>query len=157
MKSLQQIGALYDEIDRGFDAEFRDALNTGNTDAAQRIEQKQLLNDQAYFVLCWGQLETEIDDACRAAIRKRKASTSWEKRRGFDFYNPDDKRLSGLTFDRRVPIVLDLDGGPGSPYAKVMSYYEMRNKVAHGKLEAKRIDVSAVVADFFVIQSALAR
>ncbi len=157
MKSLQQIGALYEEIDGGFDAEFDDAVDTGNEAAAQRIEQKQLLNDQAYFVLCWGQIETEIDDACRAAIRNRKASKSWEKRRGFDFYNPEDKRLSGLPFDRRVTIGLDLDGGPSSPYAKVVSYYEVRNKIAHGKLEAKRFDVSAVVADFYVIQSALTR
>ena len=157
MKSIQQIGALYEEIDAGFDAKLDDAVANGDEAAAQRIEQKQLLNDQAYFVLCWGQLETEIDDGCRAAVRKRKASKSWEKRRGFDFYNPDDKRFSGLPFDRRVTIVLDMDGGPGSPYAKVMSYYETRNKIAHGNLEAKRIDVSAVVADFYVIQGALIR
>ena len=157
MKSLQQIGALYEEIDADFDAELDDAVASRDEAAVQRIEQKQLLNDQAYFVLCWGQLETEIDDACRAAIRKRKASKGWEKRRGFDFYNPDDNRLSGLPFDRRVAIVLDRDGGPGSPFAKVMSYYETRNKIAHGKLEAKRIDVSAVVADFYVIQGALTK
>lgn len=157
MKSLQQIGALYAEIDAGFKAELDDALANGDRAAAQRIEQKRILNSQAYFVLCWGQLETEIDDACRAAIRKRKASRSWERRRGFDFYNPDDRRLAGLPFDRRVAIVLDIDGGAGSPYAKVMLYYEMRNRIAHGNLEAKRIRVSAAVADFYVVQGALTR
>jgi hypothetical protein len=157
MKSLQQIGALYEEIDTSFDAELDRAVAAGDEAAAQRIEQKQLLNDQAYFVLCWGQLEAEIDSACRDAIRQRKASKSWEKRRGLDFYNPDEKRLSGLPFDRRVAIVVDLSGGPGSPYAKVMSYYEMRNKIAHGKLEATRIDVTEVVEDFYIIQGALTR
>ena len=78
-------------------------------------------------------------------------------RRGFDFYDPDDKRLSGLPFDRRVGMVLDRGGGPSKPYAKVIAYYETRNKIAHGKLEAKRIDVSEVVADFYVIQAALVR
>ena len=78
-------------------------------------------------------------------------------RRGFDFYNPDDKRLAGLPFDRRVAIVLNCNEGPGSPFAKVMAYYETRNKIPHGKLEAKRIDVSEVVADFYVIQAAFAR
>ena len=78
-------------------------------------------------------------------------------RRGYDFYNPDDKRLSGLPFERRVAIILNYNGGPGSLYARVMAYYEMRNKIAHGRLEAKRIDVSEVVADFDIIQAALAR
>jgi hypothetical protein len=78
-------------------------------------------------------------------------------RRGFDFYDPGDSRLSGLPFDRRVAIVLDRDGAPGRPYAKVMSYYETRNKIAHGKLAANRVDVARVVADFYVIQGALTR
>jgi len=157
MKNLAQIGALYEEIDRGFDDEHQDALTVGDEASARRIEQKQLLNDQAYFVLCWGQLEAEIDEACRAAIRRRQSNATWELRRGFDFYDPADRRLSGLPFDRRVAIVLDREGAPSRPFAKVMSYYETRNKVAHGKLEAKRIDVSEVVADFYVIQGALTR
>jgi hypothetical protein len=157
MKSLSQIEALYDEINQTFDTQRQQALTAGDNATAQRIEQKQLLNDQAYFVLCWGQLETEIDDACRATIRRRRSNASWDMRRGFDFYDPDDKRLSGLQFDRRVAIVLDRDGKPGRPYAKVMSYYEVRNKIAHGNLEAKRIDVTEVIADFYVIQGALTR
>jgi hypothetical protein len=56
---------------------------------AKRIERKQLLNDQAYFVLCLGQLESEIDEACRDAIRNRQSDKTWANRRGFDFYNPD--------------------------------------------------------------------
>jgi hypothetical protein len=44
---------------------------------------------------------------------------------------------------------------PGRPYAKVMLYYEMRNKIAHVKLEAKRIDVAQIIADFYVIQDDL--
>lgn len=157
MRSLQQIVALYEEIDRKFEAELAAALEAGDAGAAERFEQKQLINDQAFFVLSWGQLETAIDQACRAAIKRRRSNASWEMRRGFDFYNPDEKRLGGLQFDRRAAIVLDSDGGPGSSFAKVIAYYETRNKIAHGKLEAKRIDVSEVVADFYVIQSSLAR
>lgn len=78
-------------------------------------------------------------------------------RRGFDSYNPDDKRLAGLPFEQRVAIVLNRNEGRGSPFAKVMAYYDTRNKIAHGKLAAKRIDVSQVVTDFYSIQAALAR
>ena len=157
MKSLSHIEALYEEIDGTFDIVRYDAVAQGDEPAARRTEQKQLLNDQAYFVLCWGQIEAEIDEACRVAVRKRKANPNWEMRRGFDFYDPDDKRLSGLPFDRRVGMVLDRGGGPGKPYARVMAYYETRNKIAHGRLEAKRIDLSEVVADFYVIQGQIAR
>jgi hypothetical protein len=82
-----------------------------------------------------------IDEACRTAIGRRKANANWEMRRGFDFYDPNDRRLSGLTFERRVSLVLDRDGGPGTPHSKVIAYncIQMRNKIALGKLEAKRI------------------
>src|SRR5204863_186853 len=86
----RRIEPLYEEIDRGFDSEHRDARTAGDEASARRIEQKQLLNDQAYFVLCWGQVETEIDEACRTAIRRRQSNASWDVRRGFDFYDPDD-------------------------------------------------------------------
>ncbi len=157
MKSLQQIAALYEEIDKSFEDERLKAIGDADEPLRQRIEQKQLLSDQAYFVLCWGQLESEIDDACRATIRRRQSNSNWDMRRGFDFYDPDERRLSGLPFDRRVAIVLDRAAGSGSPYAKVISYYETRNKIAHGRLEAKRIDVAGVVADFYVIQGAIRR
>jgi hypothetical protein len=157
MNSLQQIGALYEEVDGVFDAQRDNAVAIGDQPMAQRIEQKQLLNDQAYFVLCWGQLETEIDEACRIVIRRRQANASWEMRRGFDFYEPNARRLSGLPFDRRVAIVLDRSGGAGNPYASTMGYYEMRNRIAHGRLEATRIDVTEIIADFYLIQAALSR
>jgi hypothetical protein len=157
MRSLPQIVALYEEIDRGFDVDSEAALTAGDHAEAQRIEQKQLVNDQAYFVLCRGHLEAEIDDACRAAIARRKGHQNWEMRRGFDFYDQTDRRLSGLPFERRVAIVLDRNGGTGSPWAMVISYYGMRNRVAHGNLAAARIDVSRVVQDFYVIQGTLTR
>jgi hypothetical protein len=157
MNSLPQIVALYEKIDRAFDSDRQTALTSGDQVEAQRIEQKQLINDQAYFVLCWGQLEAEIDDACRATIARRQADQSWEMRRGFDFYDPQDKRLSGLPFERRAATVLDRNGGKGSPWAKVMNYYGMRNPIAHGNIKATRIDVSLVVQDFYVIQGALTR
>ena len=38
-----------------------------------------------------------------------------------------------------------------------MRHYEVRNQIAHGRLRPERIDVSGVIEDFHVIQSALAR
>jgi hypothetical protein len=121
----------------------------------QKIEAKQVLNDQAYFVLCWAQLEIEIDEKCRNAIRSRIKSGNWATRRAWDLFNPYDKRLSGLSFEERTALVLDKGGGRGSPWARVMDYYALRNKIAHGTPSGQHVDVPAVVQNFYVIQSAL--
>jgi hypothetical protein len=82
VRSLPQILALYEEIDTGFEQEQL----TAGADAARisKIEENRRLNDQAYFVLCWGQLEAEINEVCREAIRRRRDSPQWNARRGWD-------------------------------------------------------------------------
>jgi hypothetical protein len=153
VRDLPHILSVYQEIDATLEA--RRSAASGDANAVGRIEIKQRINDQAYFVLCWGQLETAIDDRCRAAIRARRASENWAVRRGWDLYNPDDDRLSGLSFEDRVALVLDRSAGPGSPWTKVMRYYALRNQIAHGELQAHRINVDQVAQDFFQIQGAL--
>ena len=127
------------------------------TQPALRGSKKQRVNDQAYFVLCWGQLEAEIDQACREAIRRHRNDTSWSVRRAWDLYNPDDKRISGLSFEDRTALVVDHGAGPGSIWAKIIGYYALRNQIAHGHLRPERIDVSNVVQQCYIIQSALSR
>ena len=155
MRDLPFIRAVYLEIDAGLEAERSAARASEDSHAVDRIEQKQRINDQAYFVLCWGQLETAIDDTCRAAIRRRRASGNWTVRRAWDLYNPDEDRLSGLRFEDRTALVLDRSAGAGSAWARVMTYYALRNQIAHGGLQAERIDVDEVVQEFFQIQASL--
>lgn len=50
----------------------------GNND---RIARARELNDQACFVLAEGQLETDIGDDCRAAIRHGQSHEDWRYRR----------------------------------------------------------------------------
>jgi hypothetical protein len=155
VRDLPHIRAVYLEIDSELEAKRSTARNAGDANAVQNVELKQRINDQAYFVLCWGQLEMAIDDACRAAIRSRQASGNWATRRAWDLYNPDEERLSGLRFEHRAALVLDRNAGRRSPWAKAMAYYALRNQIAHGELQAQRIDVDEVVQDFFEIQAAL--
>ena len=155
MRDLAALGALYGEIDVYFEGILSAAAQRGGRSSSDRVEEQQRLNDQAYFVLCWGQLEAAIDTACRAAIRKRLDSADWNSRRAWDRYNPDDKRLSGLPFDERAALVLDRQGGRGSPWARTMDFYAIRNQIAHGILRSDRIDVTAVIAQFYQIQGGL--
>ena len=70
-----------------FEQERHHAAAHADTAGIARIETKQRVNDQAYFVLCWGQLEAEIDQACREAIRRHRNDTSWSVRRAWDLWN----------------------------------------------------------------------
>ncbi len=150
MKDLPAIAALYAEVDNFLDS-LRDPASRSPGDT---IQQKLRINDQAYFVLAWGQLESAIDDACRRAIDKGRSHRDWRQRRSWSLYNPQDRRLSGLRFEDRAALVLDPDT-EGREYALAMQHYNIRNQIAHGTLLPQRIDVTAVIEQFFVIQAAL--
>ena len=147
MKDLPAIAALYTEVDNFLDG-LRDAASRAPGDT---IEQKLRINDQAYFVLAWGQLEGAIDDACRRAIEKGRSHRDWRQQRSWSLYNPQDRRLSGLRFEDRTAFVRDTEG---REYALAMQHYNIRNQIAHGTLLPQRIDVTAVAEQFFVIQAA---
>ena len=150
MKFIAELLGHYVAIDRHLEMERHSVAHDASREST--IARRQKINDQAYFVLCWGQLETELDDSCRNAIRKRRDNPDWTKRRGWDLYNPEDPRLSGLSFDKRVSLVLDRLAGHGSEWSKVMHWYQLRNLIAHGGSYENRIDLNFVIADFYQIQ-----
>ena len=153
MKELARILAAF----QGLDATLEATRANASLGMAAQVEARQVLNDQAYFLLCWGQLELAINERCRDAIRRRRNDPDWAVRRGWDLYNPDDPRLSGLTVEERARLVLDQKEGRGSPFARTLFHYTVRNEIAHGGLPRTRIDVSAFVLDCYVIQGALHR
>ena len=89
-----------------------------------------------------------------ARDRQGRNQRHWRQRRSWSLYNPQDRRLSGLRFEERAALVLDPDA-EGREYSLVMQHYNIRNQIAHGTLLPQRIDVTAVVEQFFVIQAAL--
>ena len=154
MKAFAQIVALYEEIDDTLRLAMEAASGTSANSTRDRLMQKRLIHEQAYFLLCWGQLESEINDACEALIARRKNNPNWELRRGFDFYEQGDTRLR---FERRVAMVLDRGAGRGGPHAKVLSYYRIRNGIAHGALASVLVDLRKMIPEFYLIQAAIRR
>ena len=67
---------------------------------------------------------------------------------------PENRRLSGLSFENRLSLVLEKGT---DTWKRTMQLYSVRNQIAHGTLLSERIDVSSVIQDFCVIQSSLAR
>jgi hypothetical protein len=157
MRELDKIVAAYSSVDAGLEAQRDEARRRGDSKRVTRIEQKQLINDHAYFVLCFGQLEAAVDDACRTTIRSRSADADWGRRRGWDIYNPEDRRLSGLSFEDRVALLTDKKAGPRKPYARIVYFYGIRNTAAHGKFEATRIDIPAVAVELRTLVGLLVR
>ena len=99
-------------------------------------------------------LREHVLDTARDLIRRRRADAKWELRRGFDIYNPDDRRLAGLSFDERLSFVLDRDS---AEIRRARAYYNLRNAIAHGTAFATGIDFEQIVPDLFAIFSTLSR
>ena len=154
MSDLRAIAASCERID-SFLGDLRDSCEAaGRADERDRVAREQALNDQAWFVLAWGQLETDIDDACRDAIRHGQSHEDWRNRRAWSLYNPGDRRLSGLSFENRLTLVLEKGSGE---WRRTMQLYNVRNQIAHGTLLSERIDVSSEIQDFFRILASLSR
>ena len=152
VSDLHHIDDLYLQVDSYLESAriLEDSLD----DSTSKIYRKQRINDQAYFVLAWGQLEAEIEKACRSVIRHGQSQYDWKTRRVWTLYNPEDRRLSGLSFENRLTLVLE----KGSEnWKRTVQFYHIRNQIAHGKLLIYRIDVRAAIQDFFKIKSSLAR
>ena len=151
MSGLRAIAAAYERVDNHFD-DLRDRFDaTGDEAGRDHVEREQRLNDQAWFVLAWGQLEADVDDACGNAIRQGRLQADWRHRRPWNLYDPENPRLS---FRNRLRLVLD---ETSDEWRRTDEHYRVRNDIAHGTLLSQRIDVSSVIEDFFRIRSSLAR
>ena len=151
MTDLDAIAALYQQVDTSLE-DLREQHDTaGEADARDRVARQQRLNEQAYFVLAWGQLEADIDDACRDAIRLGKAHEEWRHRRVWNVYDEDNPRLS---FRNRLTLVLDRSS---DEWKRTLELYQVRNQIAHGDLRHAGINLQTVIEDFHRIQSSLVR
>lgn len=152
MRSLAVIEALYLEFATELDARLDRANQSGDATAILRIEEKQRVNDSAYFILAWGQIEAEINRMAEQAVRRHRSSTVWTERRAWDAHDPDTMRAR---FEDRVALVLDRANTESDAYRRTIRYYGWRNGIAHGTTLATGIDVAAIIGDFYQIDSEL--
>ncbi len=74
MRDLALIAAVYSDIASDLDDRLERAQRASDAAALARIAQRQQINDSAYFILAWGQLEAEINRVAEQAVRRRRAS-----------------------------------------------------------------------------------
>lgn len=152
MKDLPAIEATYTELATNLDLKLDAARKVGDRAVVEWAEKQQLVNDSAYFILVWGQLEAKINDVCEKAVRQRRSSVTWEARRAWDAHDPDNMRAK---FEDRVALVLDRFNTTSNAYKRTIRYYGQRNQVAHGKSLATGIDVPFIIAEAYQIISEL--
>ena len=146
MSDLQAVAAMYERVDLHLESIGDTEDMEGGEPAPDPVDQVRSINDQAYFVLAWGQLEADIEEACRDTIRNGQSQEDWRYRRAWSLYNPDDRRLSGLSFENRLTLVLEKGS---DDWKRTMELYNVRNQIAHGALLSARIDMARVIRDFF--------
>ena len=150
MNLVPQILAAYKETDSYLINELNNALNSNNISRQTNLQDFRRFNDNAYFVLLWGQLENEINAKFKTMIVTGQAHTDWIERRKFYNYDVDKTKL-----EDRLSLLLNKHAGKGSEWALAMRYYEHRNKIAHGESNRTGIDVTAVIITLYQVQSAL--
>jgi len=151
VRDPEAIAASFLQVDSSLE-DLRDRHHVaGEEEERDRVAGRQRLNEQAYFVLAWGQFEAEVSEACRDAIRWGMSHEEWRQRRAWGLHDPENLRLS---FRNRLMLVLDRTS---DEWRRAMELYDVRNQIAHGDLRSAGIDVPTVIEDFHCIQSSLAR
>lgn len=145
MKSFREILRAYLAVD--------DLLQTEETRARTATRKAtwandRRINDQAYFVILFAQLEEKIKASSTSLVAKRIQKANWSSRRAWDTF--DVERMS---FKGRVSLLVDKHQ---TEYAKIMKYYKIRCDLAHGVLYAKMpIVIVTVAADFQALAAKL--
>lgn len=70
MNLVPKILAAYTEIENNLLNEFNKSLNSNNVIRQANIQEFRRFNDNAYFVLLWGQLETKSTPSLRRSSRQ---------------------------------------------------------------------------------------
>ena len=150
MRDLEAIASSFLQVDNSLE-DLRDRHHAaGEAEERDRVARQQRLNEQAYFVLAWGQLEAEVGEACRDAIRLGKSHEECRQRRAWSLYDSENPRLS---FRNRLMLVLDRIS---DEWRRTMELYDVRNQIAHGDLCSEGIDVPMVIEDLYRIRLWLA-
>jgi hypothetical protein len=152
VRELPAITAVYSELASSLDAQLIQAERAADAALVGRIAHKQRINDSAYFILAWGQLEAEINRVAELAVRNRRSSIRWEDRRAWDAHDPESMRAK---FEDRAALVLDRLNVDSDAYRRTIRYYGWRNGIAHGTQLATGIDVPVVISDLYQIAGEL--
>jgi hypothetical protein len=99
-------------------------------------------NDQAYFLYLFTRFEAAVNEAVLIVRDNRTVPTiPWSERRIWETLSK--REVKDVAFLTRVEILIDKSR---TEYSKVKSYYEGRNKVAHGGVWDEQFVIPAIAS-----------
>src|SRR5258708_6864321 len=105
MRELQTIVDAWYKIDAELQVEHNNAQTRGYLRKAQMLSDLRSKNDRAYFLLIFAHFEFYLTTRAKTLIARRKSSTAWAGRRGWDVL--DASNMGGIPFRNRLSYCLD--------------------------------------------------
>lgn len=91
---------------------------------------KRQLNDQAYFIMLFAQLEDHINRLCLQLINRQKGLANWGTRRSWDIIDTNNF-VERFPFMNKVALLTDKRT---ASYGNIKRLYQIRCNIAHGNI-----------------------
>jgi len=127
MTIFAEVASQWQIADNGFSALEQAAFLANDDVAFDKAGEQRKRNDQAYFLYLFTRFEDAVNRAVEVILANRVVGVQWTDRRIWEDWSRGDVRE--VSFLSRVRILMDKTR---NDYANVQSYYNGRNKVAHG-------------------------
>lgn len=129
MNDLDHIFAAYLKASAEFEKLKLNASCENNAMQINEIDCQMRVNELAYFILFWGQVEKSINAVCLRRL--------------------PSKKLARLGFKNRAEIALG--SRSNADWETLIFYYSLRNRIAHGELLAERLNISNIFGELYKV------
>lgn len=148
MTIVESIEEQYFDIENQYSTKEFDAHAIGDTATEDYWRRRRELNTHAYFLFLFTRLEDHIKTESNAIIEDRKINLiDWKERANWENTDSDN-----LHFKKRVALLTQRGH---SVFNKIVEYYDVRNKIGHGKtipdilVQINMIDVFTNMKTYF--------
>jgi hypothetical protein len=124
MKRIIKMRRIFEEVDA-----FLGEMEFNARTAGRKVfwRDRRAINEQAYFVIIFAQLEDYINTQCRRLVASKRSQTSWKRKRLWDKISVP--RIDRVPFMDRVAL---LTKRGDADYNIVKALYDARCALAHG-------------------------
>ncbi len=150
MRDFERILDTYDALAGLIRQGLREAERCEDPVAEATWTERQRLLDYAFYVLLFAQFEASINERFITTRDARCSSRDWAARRGWDIY--EGRKAGQIPFETRLALVTDRRG---DAYRRILSYYALRNHVAHGGLHEPVRGISRFAKDLQGLEATL--
>ncbi|MFV3128220.1 hypothetical protein [Niveispirillum sp. KHB5.9] len=133
MRHFDTIESAYQETDRFLAQAQRSMVLPiqGEMELPPVVDAKYV-NDRAYFVLLVAQFEELVNDGVERLIEASKRLPDWRHREIWNALVPATNRIQDIPFKKRLALLIDRQR---VEYRDACGLYDVRNRIAHGRLD----------------------